>query len=218
LIFSSDVFVLFQGILFTGWGAEMTESLNRRQSVRVTDRVMLAIHPVSAEKMEAVAQDFQQGISPYNQEGLADIQMFIGAQSALAKLREREADLADFLQHLDNKMNIMLKQLKGGESPLDVLIMRKVNLSAHGIAFCGDVPVRLDEIVELHLVLLPAYTYVYSFGKVIACDPAPEGEEPGCKFRVGLEFVFLLDEDREKIIQHTFKQQSLALRNRSLNP
>lgn len=179
---------------------------------------MLAIHPVSAEKMQAVANDFQQGISPYNQESLTDIQMFIGAQSALAKLRERDADLADFLQHLDNKMNIMLKQVKGGESPLDALIMRKANISANGIAFCGDAPARLDEIVEIHVVLLPAYTYVYSFGKVIACDPAPEGGDLDCKFRVALEFVFLLDEDREKIIQHTFKQQSLALRNRRLNP
>ena len=178
---------------------------------------MLAIHSVSADKMQAVANDFQQGISPYNQEGLADIQMFIGAQSALANLRERDADLADYLQHLDNKMNMMLKQVRGGESPLDALIMRKINISANGISFCSDAPARLDEIIEIHLVLLPAYIYVYSFGKVIACDPTPEGEESGCKFRVALEFVFLLDEDREKIIQHTFRQQSLALRNRRLN-
>jgi len=178
---------------------------------------MLAVHPVSAEKMQAVAKDFQQGISPYNQEGLADIQMFIGAQSALAKLRERDADLADYLQHLDNKMNMMLKQVRGGESPLDVLVMRKANISANGISFCSDTPARLDEIVEIHVVLLPAYIYVYSFGKVIACDPAPE-EDCDSKFRVALEFIFLLDEDREKIIQHTFRQQSLALRNRRINP
>jgi hypothetical protein len=190
------------------------EGLNRRQSVRVADRVMLAVHPVAAEKMQAVAGDFQQGISPYNQEGLAVIQMFIGAQSALAKLREREPDLADFLQHLDNKMNILLKQSKGGESPLDALTMRKANLSANGISFCRDASAGMDEIMEIHLVLLPAYTYVYSFGKVIACDPVPEEEGAGCKFRVALEFVFLLDEDREKIIQHTFRLQSLVLRNR----
>ena len=195
----------------------MTECLNRRQSVRVMDRVLLAVHPVSAEKMQAVTKDFQQGISPYNQQGLADIQMFIGAQNALAKLRERDADLADYLQHLDNKMNMMLKQLRGGESPLDVLTMRKANISANGISFCTDVPVGLDEIMEIHVVLLPAYVHVYCFGKVLACDPAAAGEESDGKFRVALEFVFLLDEDREKIIQHTFKQQSLALRNRRLN-
>ena len=196
----------------------MTEGLNRRQSVRVMDRVMLAVHPVSAEKMQSVVDDFQQGISPYNQEGLADIQLFIGAQSALAGLRERDADLADYLQHLDNKMNLMLKQVRGGESPLDAMIMRKANISANGIAFFTDTPARLDDIVEIHLVLLPAYIYVYSFCKVIASDPAPEGEASVAKFRVALEFIFLLDEDREKIIQHTFKQQSLALRNRRLNP
>ncbi len=196
----------------------MTESLNRRQSVRVTDRVMLAIQTASSEKMQAVAKDFQQGISPYNQEGLTDIQLFIGAQSALANLRERDADLADYLQHLDNKMNMMLKQVRGGESPLDALIMRKANISANGIAFFTDTPAKLDEIVETHLVLLPTYIYVYSFCKVIACDSASEKEEPGSKFRVALEFAFVLDEDREKIIQHTFRQQSLALRNRRLNP
>ena len=191
----------------------MTKCLNRRKSVRVTDRMMLAVHPASVEKMEAVARDFQQGISPYNQEGLADIQMFIGAQNALAKLRERDADLADFLQHLDNKMSMMLKQVRGGVSPLDAMVMHKANISANGIAFCADVPVRPGEIIEIHIVLLPSYTYVYSFGKVVSCEPSPEGEELGCRFRVGVEFVFLLDEDREKIVQHAFKQQSLVLRN-----
>jgi hypothetical protein len=179
---------------------------------------MLAVHPVSAEKMQAVARNFQLGISPYNQEGLADIHMFIGAWNALANLRERDEDLADFLQHLDNKMNLLLKQARGGESPLDALAMRKANLSANGIAFCTDAPATLDEMVEIHVVLLPAYIYIYSFGKVIACDPASDEEEADCTFRVALEFVFLLDEDREKIIQHTFKQQSLALRNRRFNP
>lgn len=196
----------------------MTDGLNRRQSVRVTDRVMLAINPVSAEKMQAVVNDFQQGISPYNQEGLTDIQMFIGAQGALANLRERDADLADFLQHLDNKMNMLLKQVREGGSPLDALIMRKANLSANGMAFWTDAPAKLDEIMEIHVVLLPAYTYVYSFGKVLACDPSLEEDESGGGFRVALKFVFILDEDREKIIQHTFKQQSLVLRNRRLNP
>ena len=178
---------------------------------------MLAVQPVSVEKMQGVVRDFKQGISPYNQEGLADIQMFIGAQSALAKLREKDADLADFLQHLDNKMSLMLKQVRGGESPLDALTMRKANLSANGIAFLTDTPLMLDEIVEIHLVLPPANIYVYSFGKVLACDPVSE-EDLISKFRVSLEFVFLLDEDLEKIIQHTFKQQSMALRNRNLNP
>jgi hypothetical protein len=31
---------------------------------------------------------------------------------------------------------------------------------------------------------------------------------------VGSEFVLIMDEDREKLIQHNFRQQSLALRNR----
>jgi len=38
----------------------------------------------------------------------------------------------------------------------------------------------------------------------------------GVKFRIACEFVLIMEEDQEKLIQHNFKQQSLALRNRRL--
>lgn len=194
----------------------MTESLNRRQSVRVTDRVLLAVKPVSEEKVESLARDFAQGISPYSQEDFSDIQIFIGAQSALQKLREKDADLADFLQYMDKKVNLLLKQAKGCASQLDDLAMRKVNLSAHGISFTQSEELPLGDTLEIHLVLLPEYVYVYTFGRVIACDreQASEDNPRAGGFRISLEFTFILDEDRGKIIQHTFKQQSQMLRNR----
>ncbi|MGV1099452.1 PilZ domain-containing protein [Thiovibrio sp. JS02] len=195
----------------------MRESLNRRQSVRITDRVLLAVNPVSPEKLQSVTEDFHHGISLYNQEKLADIQMFIGAQTALVKLRERDADLADFLQHLDNKMNMVLQRVKKEKSPLDALVLQKANISANGIAFQSDTPARLDDVFEVHVVLLPAYIYVYCFGRVVSCEAATDEEEGGEKFRIALEYALLTEEDREKIVQHNFKQQSLALRNRRLN-
>ena len=194
----------------------MADSLNRRQSVRITDRVMLTSYPVSVEKYEAITDDFHNGISLYNQEGLADIQMVIGAQSALSKLSERDSDLADFLRHLDNKMNMLLKTVKGGMSSFDDLKMMKANLSGNGIAFISDVEVDIDDMLELHIVLLPSYAYVYSFGKVVSCEPiAEEDAEHG--YNIAVEYTLQMEEDREKLIQHCFKQQSLALRNRRLN-
>ncbi|HIJ78891.1 MAG: PilZ domain-containing protein [Desulfobulbaceae bacterium] len=194
----------------------MADSLNRRQSVRITDRLLLTSKPVSQEKYEAVVKDFANGISLYNQEGLADIQMVIGAQGALAKLSEKDEPLADFLRHLDNKLNMILKMVKAEKTSYDDLEMMKANLSGNGIAFISTEAVAVDALLELHLVLLPSYAYVYSLGKVVTCESLPEGaEEQG--YRIAVEFTVLMEEDREKLIQHCFKQQSLALRNRRLN-
>ncbi len=189
----------------------MTIGLNRRKSVRIVDRVLLTYQRVSQKKYNSVAEDLKEGIPLYNHDGLADIQMYIGAQNALARLRDRDKDLADFLKHLDTKMNLILKQVKGERSPFDDLVLQKVNLSASGMAFVSQEQMNPDDHLEFHLVLLPAYTYIYCLGKVINCEQDPE---EGKFFQVAVEFTLLMDDDREKLVQHNFKQQSLALRNR----
>ena len=90
---------------------------DRRDSVRVTGRNLFSFQVVSLGKFAAVKADFDEGIPPYNQQGLADIQVFIGAQSALSRIRERDEDLGDFLSHLDTKMNLLLKKASKEKIP-----------------------------------------------------------------------------------------------------
>lgn len=191
----------------------MAEGKNRRASVRATDRVLLAYKKVSPEKFAEIAEDYQHGISIYTQEGLGDVQMYIGAHTALERLRNRDPDLADFLKHLDNKLNILMKRVKGERSIFDALKMQKVSISGSGIAFFSFEQFTPGDIVEIHLALLPAYSYLYFFAKVTLCEP--DGEHQGRTiYRVGSEFTLMMEEDREKVVQHNFKQQSLALRSR----
>lgn len=191
----------------------MSDGRNRRTAVRATDRVMLAYRKMIPEKFEDIAEDYRQGISIYTQEGLSDIQMYIGAHTALDRLRGRDADLADFLRHLDNKVNLLLKKAKGERSIFDALKMQKVSLSGAGISFHAYEQFKQGDILEMHLALLPAYTYLYFFGRVTTCDQ--DGEHQGRPiYRVGAEFALMMDDDRDKLVQHSFKQQSLALRSK----
>lgn len=194
----------------------MTAEGNRRGAVRIADRVLLAVKRVAKERYQAVSADYQHGISLYNQEGLADIQMFVGAEGALSRLKERDADLADFLRHLDNKLNVVLQRVRAERTSLDDLKLQKVNLSGSGIAFVAEEEFREQEALEIHLVLLPAYTYIYCFGSVVSCEALPRKGQEKPAFRIGVEFTLLMDDDQEKLVQHNFKQQSLALRNRRL--
>ncbi|HSR36741.1 MAG TPA: PilZ domain-containing protein, partial [Desulfurivibrionaceae bacterium] len=187
----------------------MAES-NRRGAVRVSDRVLLAVKRVTRERYVAVAAEYEHGISLYNQEGLADIQMYVGAEGALSRLKERDADLAEFLRYLDTKLNLVLKRSQGERTPFDELRLQKVNLSGSGVAFAADEEFREQEMLEIHLVLLPAYTYIYCFGTVVSCERVSLKGQEKSAFRIGVEFTLITDDDREKLIQHNFKQQSLA--------
>ena len=188
---------------------------DRRQSVRVMGRNLFYFQPITKEKFAALQRDFEAGIPLYNHEGLADIQMFIGAQSALSRIRERDSDLGDFLAHLDSKINVILKKAIGTKTIIDNLTLHDLDLSGRGLAFVAERRMEVDDILEFHIALLPSYTYVYCFGRVLSCQEQPP-QESGIFFKVAAEFVLIMEDDQEKLIQHNFKQQSLALRNRRL--
>jgi hypothetical protein len=191
----------------------MGEGQERRQMVRVSDRILFSCSKVAPEKYEVLASDFARGISLYDQEELRDVRLYIGAQSALARLRNRDEDLAEFLQHMDNKLNLVLREIKKGQTPLDRLMPLMVSLSSGGIAIPTAQPIQKDEPLELHMVLLPNHVYIYCLGTVVNCQKSGEGAMP---YRASIRFTLLAEEDHEALIQHMFKLQSLALRKRRL--
>ena len=69
--------------------------------------------------------------------------------------------------------------------------------------------------LEMQIVLLPEYVHVYAIGKTVSCSrPADMPPEYTC--RIACEFILIRDEDREAIIQHVFRRQKSALRNKRL--
>jgi len=186
---------------------------DRRASVRITGRSLFAYKVVTSEDYEEIKTDYEAGISLDTQDHLLDLQVFIGAQKALSNIRDRDGDMADFLQHLDLKINLLLKKTSGGKTPLDRLKLRDINLSASGIAFITPEPLTEETILEIQLAFLPSYTFVYGFAKVTKCEKMDKVKEKQF-YRIGAQFTLIMDEDREALIQHNFKQQSLALRNR----
>jgi hypothetical protein len=188
----------------------------RRNSVRVSGRNLFHCELVSQQLFEQIVKDYKTGIPPYNQEGLAEIQVYIGAQRALDRIKEKDTDLGEFLAHLDTKMNLMLKKLDSEGGLFSQLVMKELTMSGSGIDFIDNNDYDIGTILALHITLLPDYAYIYCLGKVKNCSLVKE--EDGQKYyRLAAEFALIMDEDRELIIQHNFKQQSLALRNRRLS-
>jgi len=190
---------------------------DNRQAVRVTNKILFACHPVSKETFQQIMDDFNNGISLYNRAELADVQVYIGAQSALAKLKDKDEDLGTFLQHLDGKINLLLKKVDKSPSLLDTLVLQRVSIGANGLAFWGDSEFTVNEIVEMQIVLQPEHIFINCFGSVVQCISCEsEEDDPSQKYRISVNFQLIMDEDREELIHYNFKQQSLALKRRRL--
>lgn len=189
--------------------------VDNRQSVRVTSRLLFGSSLISVERYTSILQDFNNGISLYNRQELADIQAFIGAQSALSRLKERDEDMAAFLQHLDGKINMLLTKVDGRPTILDELQLQTLCVSGTGLAFWSEKQHAQRDIVELRLVLQPEHTFIDCFGSVIDCVEAI-GEDGALQFRVSVQFLLIMDDDREALIQYNFRQQSLALKRRRI--
>lgn len=188
-------------------------SEDRREAVRVDERCLFGWQEISREEFEEIEADYEKGIPLYSQEKLTDIQMFTGARHALARIRKRDADLADFLSYLDTKINFLLKKAEDGEGPLDNLQMQDINISAKGVAFKSENSIEPGRFVELHILLLPDYVYIFALGRVVASLPGEDSEK---LYRNSVEFEIITDEDRETIIEYNFSKQSRALRRQRL--
>jgi hypothetical protein len=189
---------------------DVTQGRDQRASVRATDRILFGFRPVEPEFYERLREDFARGISLYRQEGMVEMQMFAGARAALDRLADRDHDMATVLTMIDRKLNYLLQKTAGRDDPLAGLNLHEVNMSGTGLAFSNPQAIAPGTLLEFHLVLLPDYTFVYCLGKVVESRPRDGG------YMVGATFLLIHDDDRERLIQHNFRQQSLALRNRRM--
>jgi len=182
----------------------------------MTSRLLFAVRTVSRERFALIKADCDNGISPYNRAELADIQAFIGGHDALCRLREKDRELADFLQHLDSKLTVLLRKIDPTPSLLDTLELQDVNISGGGLAFWSPRPHDVGAVLEHYIVIPPMKTFICCFGEVTSCREETDGS--GAKvYRVSEKFVLIMEDDREALIHYNFEQQGRVLQRRRLD-
>lgn len=186
-----------------------------RQAIRMTGRILFSYRKIAAAAYAAVEEDYKQGISLHDRAEVASMQVFVGAQTALVKLRERDPDLGDFLQNLDAKINLLLQKVAKEPSPFDTMEMQAVSISGTGVGFGSKERLAVKEHLEFHLILLPNQFHIYCLGEVVNCE-AKDDQGDGKGFRISARFTLIMAEDRERLIQYNFRLQSVALKNRRL--
>ena len=127
------------------------------------------------------------------------------------------AGLIDFLLQMDEKLDRILTLLSkddaySGPSKKGM----GTNISGSGMKIIVDTPVQIGQIIHTNFVLSRhPLVFINVFGEVVQVTPADEGN--GAIFTLGIEFLELNPNDRERIIACVFQRQREAIRKRRID-
>jgi len=182
----------------------------KRESIRIKDRVLLTYKEISKERYREKVDEYLEGLGdPWVESSHPAVRK--GLKKHLKRLKERDPDLAGILDILDQKLNLLLSFMNSEESTGhqdQCTRLYKVDLSAKGIGFTGTKPFEPGTILDLYIGLLPEHYFFNCFGQVVRTD-----KKNGRNF-TAVKFIWITEDDQEKLIEHIFSRQVLQLRMR----
>jgi hypothetical protein len=190
---------------------------DRRRYFRITDNVILNYRVVDQASLELgiiqlksnrMGRDYLQSAMLGMETRLQELIILIGRTSP---------QVAEALDLLNKKTSMMERMLNADRDNIDLGTLQRpsseVSLSAGGLSFDSDKALKDGENLEVELILLPDYTYIKAYGKVVSCY-REEGQET---LRIGVDIEFMREDDREEMIRHVLNRQTQLLMEKRLH-
>ncbi|MBF0142062.1 MAG: PilZ domain-containing protein [Magnetococcales bacterium] len=190
--------------------AESNTTKQQREFVRVDDLLPFSWRVVSEEEFRRVMTHFEKhGVFPDRSGGIQKLMDTLDISGPLKKLERADPTLAQIMSRLDVKLNLLIRLFHPSEDQKP-LVPTPVNLSGGGLAF-WEAGTQLTEgqILEFRLALsLETVASVECYGRVmkVFMNDRDGMAKMACKFEP------ILDQHREKLIQHIFRKQAELLR------
>lgn len=187
-----------------------SDGAERRQYFRYTDRVSLRYRVLEDEEFIRFDENFEAERSK-----LSSISSTLAAtNSQMLRLLERgrsnAPELATYIEHLNEKVDLIIKHFTPLLDEMPDEPSHTVSLSGSGIAFNEANSLPLGTKLEVRLLLFPEYYSILTLGQVVRCSPHRELGSP--THDVGVEFVRIAEPDRDLIIRHLVKRQAEEIR------
>ncbi len=182
---------------------------NKRKSIRIKDQVLLDFKPISDQECQRLIEQFMNGQQvPWD---LETVPHFKKIDGFLKKIRSDNDALAQVLGVLDEKLNFIigrLVELSGEEEALGRPVA--VDISASGMGFVSGEALEPGQSLEMTIGLLPEHYFFRVFARVIRT------EQRNGRWFSAVEFLWMNEEAKEKLVEHIFGRQLQQLRMRRL--
>jgi hypothetical protein len=182
----------------------------RREFFRIDDSIKISFRLLGPESMQPPDQSLQSG----GEDSLTIITRLqaISRQmsASLRRIEQRDADVADYLRALDEKITLLAQSFLADESSLTEQPSRSVNLGAGGLAMDSAEPLAMGSRIQIRLLLLPSYIGVVAFGEVVGVEQTTE--DPDLPYRLHINFTHIPEHGRDALIRHILRRQADRLR------
>ncbi len=194
----------------------LTETSNglieeNRSAFRIDDNILLSLRIIPDEQIEDILKKY-----PENNAELQLLNSFSDSSKALTDqfvlLRRRNPEVAKYLKILDDKINTLARQQFTNCSMIPDLHWHEVNISASGMRFDYDKPLKIGSYLEFRLQLSQMSNFILAYGRIVRCDDCERDNQ----FNVGAEFTHINHEDREAIHAHVRGKEIRLIREKNL--
>lgn len=135
-------------------------------------------------------------------------------QQMIRQLADSHYALHAVLTALDRKLDLLAKYITNQGSDDSALLRETVELSERGIAYYSMTPYEPATYVHLTMVLFPSAASLATIAEVRSCYLV---EDHPAIYRVGAEFVVLLEADRKQLSKHLLRKQAMLRRGEDLS-
>lgn len=186
----------------------------RRTYFRIDDHVRLSIRRVPAGELAArldrLEHDLGGNFTVMSSLAAITSQMATG----LRRIENRDPDLAAYLRAIDQKIEVIGRAFIAQEPDMAVEKAVPANLSAGGICAGVDELYEKGDSVEVRMLLFPSFTGLMIYGTVIECIATEEvAKASDVRYLARIEFTHIREQDRELLIRHLLRRQSVLLRD-----
>jgi len=194
----------------------MGEDNDRRRYFRISDQVPLTLEALDAAGVERLMEEMESRAE--TRFGLAARFSATNNQMdhVLNRIRERDADVALYLQSINQKLDAVARVLLLEEQAIAGMQVVDVDLSASGLSVVWPTAMTPGQPVRVELITAAANARVLALGRVIRCRPAREAgpERPG--YRLAIDFDHIGDHEEDLIMQEVMRRQAALLRQRRI--
>ncbi len=190
--------------------------VDRRNFLRVQDKVLIVFRPASKEEVDAFLSD-EKNIKAEELDVTYQLdQISRQLASLLPSIRQESSAVGQFLELLDKKVDYLASMLsfeKIRNATLDGALetTETLDISEGGMCFLSKQDMVLGDYVYCKLAIMGYRLGMETFGKVVRTEPV--GDNKDC-YLIGLEFPFLKELDRKNLTRFIFDKQREQLRKR----
>lgn len=193
-----------------GIGQKMTMFIERRQYFRIDDSMGISYRLLGKEETRVFTAEVRshQGAIDYS----ANFDNRIHTLLDACKVQTPIA--AELLGLLNKKLNFVIGQMDIDTRVVksDPYPIRDVSVSACGMGFTGSEVLKVGQMLQLDIVLLPTELKIVTLAEVVACELLESEKIVGdCRHFLRLSFPDMSQTDQELLIQHIIKKQSSQL-------